>query len=194
MMKKLYKKLSLTAVILLVLTSVGLAQERVVSGTVTDENGGSMPGVNVLVKGTSSGTATDSDGNFKVSVSGGDQSTLVFTFVGYATAEIVVGARSVVNIQLTPDVQTLTELVVTGYSSQRKADITGAVAVVDAESLKAIKGANVGQQLAGRAPGVTVSTSGGPGAESNIRIRGISSLTGSSDPLFIIDGVQIQGD
>jgi TonB-dependent starch-binding outer membrane protein SusC len=194
MMKKLYKKLSLTAVILLVLTSVGLAQERVVSGMVTDENGSSMPGVNVLVKGTSTGTATDSDGNFKISVGGGDQSTLVFTFVGYATAEIIVGARSVVNIQLTPDVQTLTELVVTGYSSQRKADITGAVAVVDAESLKAVKGANIGQQLAGRAPGVTISTNGGPGAESNIRIRGISSLTGSSDPLFIIDGVQIQGD
>src|SRR6478752_8708130 len=120
MMKKLYKKLSLTAVILLVLTSVGLAQERVVSGTVTDENGSSMPGVNVLVKGTSTGTASDVDGNFKISIAS-DQSTLLFTFVGYATAEIIVGTRSTVNIQLTPDVQTLTELVVTGYSVEKKA-------------------------------------------------------------------------
>ncbi len=192
-MKKLYKKLSLTAVLLLVLASVGLAQDRVVSGTVTDENGSSMPGVNVLLKGTSTGTATDVDGNFKISIAN-DQSTLIFTFVGYATSEVIVGARSVVNLQLTPDVQTLTELVVTGYTSQRKADITGAVAVVDAEALKTFKTANVGQQLAGRAPGVTVSTNGSPGAESNIRVRGISSLLASSDPLFIIDGVQIQGD
>ena len=94
-----------------------------------------MPGVNVLIKGGSVGTTTDVDGNFKISVSGNDQATLMFTFVGYATAEIIVGSRTVVNIQLTPDVQTLTELVVTGYAVQEKKDITGSVGVVKSSDL-----------------------------------------------------------
>jgi len=192
MMRKLYRKVSLTAALLLMFTSALLAQERTVSGTVTDETGGAMPGVNVLVKGTSTGTASDSDGNFKISIEN-DNSVLLFTFVGYATAEVVVGSRSVVNVQLTPDVRLLTELVVTGYTSQRKADITGAVTVVDADQLKDAKAANVGQMLAGRAAGVTVSNSGEPGSGSNIRIRGVSSF-GSSDPLIIVDGIQLQGD
>lgn len=172
---------------------VANAQERNVSGLVTDENGSGMPGVNVLVKGTSTGTATDADGKFNITVPN-DQATIVFTFVGYTTSEVAVGARTSIDVQMTPDIETLTELVVTGYSEQRKRDITGAVSVVDAEELKTIKAASIGQQLAGRAPGVTVNTSGGPGDGSNIRIRGVNSITGSSDPLIIIDGVQIQGD
>src|SRR5690606_33989160 len=112
----------------------------------------------------------------------------------YSTSEIPVGSRSTIDVQLTPDAQTLSEIVVTGYSEQRKRDITGAVSVIDAEELKTIKAASIGQQLAGRAPGVTVNTSGGPGDGSNIRIRGVNSITGNSDPLIIIDGVQTQGD
>src|SRR6478736_6757922 len=169
-----------------------LAQEKVVTGTVTDETGAAMPGVNILLKGTAQGTASDTEGKFSISVPN-NEATLVFNFVGYASSEIIVGERTVLNQQLTPDVQTLTELVVTGYTSQRKADITGAVAVVDAEQLKSFKSANVSQMLNGRAPGVTVSTSGAPGDGSNILIRGVNSF-GSSDPLIIVDGVQIQGD
>jgi TonB-linked SusC/RagA family outer membrane protein len=192
MMKKLYRRLSLLAAMLLMFTSAVLAQERTVSGTVTDESGQGMPGVNVLLKGTATGAATDVDGNFKISIPS-DEAVLTFSFVGYATSEIIVGSRSVVNVQMTPDVRTLTELVVTGYTTQRKADITGAVSVVDADQLKTVKAANIGQMLAGRAAGVTVSNSGEPGSGTNIRVRGPSSF-GGGDPLYIIDGVQVQGD
>ena len=154
---------------------------------VTDENGSSMPGVNVLVKGTSTGTATDVDGNFKISVAS-DQATLLFTFVGYATAEIIVGSRSVVNIQLTPDVQTLTELVVTGYSVEKKADIIGAVAVVNSKELLQTPSSNLSAMLQGRASGVISSGGGAPGEAAKVRIRGFSSFNGS-DPLYVIDGV-----
>ncbi len=187
MMKKLYEKLSLTAVILLVLTSVGLAQERVVSGTVTDETGGSMPGVNVLVKGSTTGTASDSDGNFKISIPN-DDATLIFTFVGYASSEIIVGSKSVVNVQLTPDVQTLTELVVTGYAVQEKKDLTGSVSTVKSSDLVQVPSSNVTSQLQGRVAGVTVSGDGRPGEPAKVRIRGFAGF-GANEPLYIVDGV-----
>ena len=189
-MRKLYQRLSLTSSLWVMCVSLVLAQERTVSGNVTDEAGSTMPGVNVLIKGTSTGTATDADGKFSISIPG-DDAVLVFTFVGYASAEVAVGMRSVVDIQLTPDVQTLSELVVTGYQVQRKADISGAVAVVDATQLENLVASSFAQKLAGRAPGVTVSTSGSPGDATNVRIRGISSF-GNNDPLYIIDGVPIQ--
>src|SRR6188768_3963980 len=171
MMRKLYKRLSLTAATLLMFSSVLLAQERVVSGTVTDESGGGMPGVNVLLKGTATGTATDTDGNFKISVPN-DQATLVFTFVGYATSEMIVGSRTVLNIQLTPDVMTLSELVVTGYTTEKKADIIGSVAVVNSKELSATPVANLANQLQGRASGVIVSGGGEHGSSAKVRIRG----------------------
>jgi TonB-dependent starch-binding outer membrane protein SusC len=189
MMRKLYPKLSLTAVLLFMLTSVILAQERNVSGKVSDETGSGMPGVNVIVKGTTNGTTSDVDGNFTIAIPN-DQATLIFSFVGYATSEVIVGSRTSVEVQLTTDVQTLTELVVTGYQVQRKADISGAVAVVKAEELQSLVASSFAQKLQGRAPGVTVSTSGAPGDATNVRIRGISSF-GNNDPLYVIDGVQV---
>ena len=168
--------------------SVVLAQERVVSGTVTDEAGSTMPGVNVLIKGTYNGTSTDVDGKFSVTVPS-NEATLVFSFVGYANAEIIVGSRMVVNIQMTPDVTTLTELVVTGYTSQRKQDITGAVSVVKVDELQNVQASSISQKLEGRASGVTISTSGEPGEGTNIRIRGLSSINLQSNPLWVIDGV-----
>src|SRR5688500_17354870 len=112
-MKKIYMRLSMLAASLLMLTSVVLAQERVVSGKVTDETGAEMPGVNVLVKGLSVGTATDASGAFQINVPG-DDATLVFSFIGYASSEAAVGSRTTVDVVLAPDVRTLTELVVTG--------------------------------------------------------------------------------
>ncbi|MBT1704551.1 SusC/RagA family TonB-linked outer membrane protein [Chryseosolibacter indicus] len=191
-MKKLYRSLGLIAALVLAFTSAALAQ-RTVTGRVTDESGNAMPGVNVLIKGTSQGTATDVEGRFSLPVNN-DQATIVITFVGYTSQEIVVGSRTSIDVQLAPDVTTLSELVITGYSEQRKRDITGAVAVVDASELNTVRAPTFGQKLAGRAPGITVSTSGQPGEGSNIRIRGISSISGNNDPLVIIDGVQIQGD
>jgi len=189
-MRKLYLKLSLTSSLLVMCVSFVLAQELMVSGQVTDEAGVTMPGVNVLVKGTANGTATDVDGNYRISVPNGD-AVLVFTFVGYSTTEVSVGGRSTVNAQLNPDVQTLSELVVTGYQVQRKADISGAVAVVDTKDLQTLVASSFAQKLAGRVPGVTISTSGAPGDATNVRIRGISSF-GNNDPLYVIDGVPIQ--
>jgi TonB-dependent starch-binding outer membrane protein SusC len=187
-MKKLYRSLSFTLAALLMFGSAVLAQQRVVTGTVTDETGSPMPGVNVLVKGTSIGTATDTGGKYSISV--GDDGVLVFTFVGYTSQENAVGSKTSVDVALVPDVQSLSEIVVTGYQVQRKADISGAVAVVNAADLQNLVASSFAQKLAGRAPGVTVSTSGRPGDVTNVRIRGISSF-GNNDPLYVIDGVQL---
>jgi TonB-dependent starch-binding outer membrane protein SusC len=189
MMKKLYAKMSLTAVMLLMSASLVLAQERVVSGTISDEGGAPVPGVNVIVKGTTFGTASDADGKYSVRVPGSD-AVLVFSFIGYKTKEMPVGTLTTVDASLEPDVQTLTELVVTGYTTQRKKDITGAVAVVKVDELQVIQAPNIASKLEGRASGVTVSTSGEPGEGTNVVIRGISSFSRGSDPLWIIDGVR----
>ncbi len=194
-MKKIYMRLSMTAALLLMLASVVLAQERTVTGTVTDESGSGMPGVNVLVRGTSIGTATDANGGYSISVPGND-AVLIFSFIGYESKEESVGTRSTVDIAMSPDVQTLSELVVTGYSSQRKKDITGAVSVVDVDKLQNVQASSISQKLDGRAAGVTVSTSGEPGEGSNIRIRGLGSFGnqgGANDPLWVVDGVQLDG-
>jgi TonB-linked SusC/RagA family outer membrane protein len=146
-----------------------------------------MPGVNVLIKGTAQGTATDVDGKFSVSVPT-DESILVFSFVGYATTEVAIGTKTSVNVQMNLDVTTLNELVVTGYTMEKKADIIGSVSVIDAKDMLATPSANLTTQLQGRAAGVIVSSDGQPGAAARVRIRGFNSF-GNSDPLYIIDGV-----
>lgn len=171
-----------------------IMQSTTITGKVTSEDSpDGLPGVNVIVKGTSQGTVTDVSGNYTIDVQS-TETILVFSSIGFITEEVVVGDRSVINLKLTPDITELQEIVVTGYTSQRKKDITGAVTVIDAEALNSIKAPSFAQKLAGRATGVTVSTSGQPGEGTNIRIRGISSFNAGSDPLIIIDGVQIQGD
>src|SRR5688572_350127 len=156
-MKKLYfNSFKISMVLLLMTVATALyAQDRVVSGKVSDETGNGMPGVNVLVKGTSNGTATDGDGNYRISVSN-DAAILVFSFVGYASQEATVGTRSTVDVQLAPDVTTLTELVVTGYAVQEKKDVTGSVSVVKPAELNAMPQGNVSNQLQGRVAGLTV--------------------------------------
>jgi TonB-dependent starch-binding outer membrane protein SusC len=189
-MKKIYMRLSMTAALLLMLASVVLAQQRNVTGTVTDEGGAGMPGVNVLVKGTTNGTATDSDGKYTLSIPG-DDAVLVITFVGYSTSEVPVGSRSVVDVQLSPDVQTLNELVVTGYATQQKKDITGSVGTVKTSELTALPVGQVANQLQGRIAGVTVVGNGQPGSVARVRIRGFSSFS-ANDPLYVVDGVPTQ--
>lgn len=186
MMRDLYRKLRLTLCFLLTIASV-MAQERVITGTITDETGATMPGVNVLLKGTSSGTATDASGNFRLNIPN-DQATLVISFVGYATSEIQVGSRSVVNVQLAADVQTLTELVVTGYSVDKRRELTGSVSTVKAKEMTIAPSGNVEQMLQGRVAGVTVITNGQPGTTSQIRVRGFGAF-GGNGPLYIVDGV-----
>jgi TonB-dependent starch-binding outer membrane protein SusC len=194
-MRKFYRrsgvKISIMAVLTMLISSFAFAQERVVTGKVTDESGSPMPGVNIILKGTSIGTASDVNGSFDISVPN-DQAVLIFTFVGFASSEVTVGSRTSIDIQMTPDVTTFSEVVVTGYQVQRKRDISGAVSVVDTEDLQTLVASSFAQKLAGRAPGVTVSTSGSPGDVTNVRIRGISSF-GNNDPLYVIDGVPVQG-
>ncbi|MFP4089420.1 MAG: SusC/RagA family TonB-linked outer membrane protein [Cyclobacteriaceae bacterium] len=182
----------LLAMLISVLTSSMLyAQERSVSGKITDgETNEPLPGVNILVKGTTTGTVTDIDGNYRITVPQ-EATTLILTSIGYTREEVNIGTQNVINVTLLPDIQSLSEVIVTGYSSQRKADITGAIAVVEPEDINQITAASVLQKLDGRAAGVTVQTGGSPGGESTVRIRGISSF-GNNDPLYIIDGVPVE--
>ncbi|MDO1448706.1 SusC/RagA family TonB-linked outer membrane protein [Rhodocytophaga aerolata] len=166
------------------------AQNRTVTGTVTaSDDGSTLPGVNVLVKGTTSGTTTDGNGKFSISVPGND-ATLVFSFIGYTAEEVAVGARSVIDVGLVPDVQSLQEVVVTGYTTENRRDVTGAVATVKARDLVAVPSGNVEQQLQGRVPGVTVITNGQPGTTSVVRLRGFGAF-GGNEPLYVVDGVPV---
>lgn len=166
------------------------AQQRTITGKVTAEGEGPVPGVTVVVQGTTVGTLTDMSGAYSIKVQG-PSSVLLFSFVGYQTKEVTVGSQSTIDVVLVADVVAVSEIVVTGYSSQRKRDITGAVGVVEATALKAVPTGNVTNQLQGRTSGVTVVGSGEPGETSRIRIRGFSSFE-NNDPLYIVDGVPTQ--
>lgn len=166
------------------------AQQRTITGKVTAEGEGPVPGVTVVVQGTTVGTLTDMSGAYSIKVQG-PSSVLSFSFVGYQTKEVTVGSQSTIDVVLVADVVAVSEIVVTGYSSQRKRDITGAVGVVETTALKAVPTGNVTNQLQGRTSGVTVVGSGQPGQTSRLRIRGFSSFE-NNDPLYIVDGVPTQ--
>ncbi len=168
------------------------AQEREISGKVTESIDGTslpLPGVNVIVKGTSKGTVTDMDGNYTLQASPAD--ILVFSFLGYSTKEIQVGDNREVNVSLSSDVSQLNELVVVGYGKQKKINVTGAVSTVNEEVLENRPITNVSSALQGMLPGVTVlQRSGQPGKDGAfIRIRGLGSFN-NNDPMIIVDGVE----
>jgi len=161
-----------------------------VTGAVTDENGQPMPGVNVIEKGTTNGTSTDKDGRYKISVQD-ENATLVISFIGYAAQEVAIGGRSTIDVHMAPDLQALQEVVVVGYGTQRKSDLTGAVSSVKAEDIKKMPVATVDQALQGRASGVMVTAnSGSPGTPVQIRVRGVGTINNSS-PLFVVDGYPV---
>lgn len=164
-------------------------QEIKVTGQVFDDLGETVPGANVTLKGNSTvGTVTDLDGNFTLSVPQG--STLVVSFIGYALYEYVVKGTEKVVIKLAPDSQALDEVVVVGYGMQRKSSITGAIASVKSDKLKDVTTPSVANMLQGKVAGVVVTpTSGQPGAGVSIRVRGIGSIRGKQEPLWVIDGV-----
>jgi len=166
------------------------AQDRTVTGSVTSEEIGPLPGVNIVIQGTTQGAVTNVDGQYSLEVPGPD-AVLVFSFIGYTTIAIPVGDQTTINAVLLSDVTELDEIVVTGYTSVRKGDITGAVSIVDAEDMNQITSASVLQKLDGRAAGVAVTTNGQPGTRNTVRIRGISSFT-DNNPLYIVDGVPIE--
>lgn len=170
-----------------------LAQDRAITGTVlSTEDNSSIPGVTVVVKNTSNGTSTDSDGKF--SINAGANATLVFSAVGFATQEIAIGNRSVVDVKLGVDLKTLNEVVVVGYGTQKKSQLTGAISSVSAKEIMELPITNARQALQGRAAGVDVTQAGSkPGAGPQIRIRGRRSFNASNDPLFVVDGIPLAG-
>lgn len=165
------------------LTTIHEQQDVTVSGTVVDQNGEPIPGVTVSIPDTGIGTATDLDGRYSLSVP--ENATLVFSFIGYITQKIEVGGRSQIDVTLTEDVAALEEVVIVGYGTQKKVNLTGAITAVKVDELSNIAANNLSNTLAGRAPGVNITnTSGLAGASSSIRIRG-----GFGEPLFVIDGI-----
>jgi TonB-dependent SusC/RagA subfamily outer membrane receptor len=163
-----------------------------VKGKVKDATGGTVPGATVVLKGSSSvGTTTDAEGVFTLNVPDGS-TTLVVSSIGFLTQEIDITNKSMVDITLQSDVKALSEVVVTGYSSQSKRDITGAVSTVDATELTKVAAPNVAQQLQGRVAGVTVTSNNSPGGEATVRIRGFGTIN-NNDPLYVIDGVPTKG-
>jgi TonB-dependent starch-binding outer membrane protein SusC len=167
-----------------------MLQEIRVSGTVTDQNTGeTLPGVSVQIRGTSIGTVTDVNGGYTIEVTNPTQ-FLVFSFVGYAQQSIQVGDQRLINVRLVPSAVDLDEIVVIGYGTQRRGDITGSVSTVGREDFRSGSVRDAAHLIQGRAPGLTVGLiSGDPTAGANVSLRGVSSLLGDSQPLVIIDGV-----
>ncbi len=183
----------LHAGILLFAASVSLYGQRTVTGTVTDAaDGQGVPGANVVIKGTTAGAITDLEGNYTITVEGADD-ILVFSYIGYLTQEIAVGAQTAIDVALQEDIQALDEVVVIGYGTVKKEDLTGSVAVVSAEDLNKVPSSSLARAIQGRASGVLVTQSGSPGSGPTIRIRGIGSINSSPNPLYIIDGVRAGG-
>ena len=165
--------------------------QRTVSGKVTGADGLGIPSVAVVVKGTTQGTTTDLDGAYMLKVVD-DKTILIFQGVGFTTQEIAVGNRSALDVRLSEDTKTLGEVVVIGYGTQKKKDLTGAITSITSENFVKTPSVSPEQLITGKIAGVQITTSGGaPGSGSRIRIRGGSSLSASSDPLIVIDGVPL---
>lgn len=177
----------LFSLVFLCLAQVTLAQSNSITGVVKDSGGEPLPGVNVLIKGTTTGTVTDLDGRY--SLSAPTDATLVFSFVGFTTQEIPVNGRSQIDLVLADDTSNLDEFIVVGYGLQRKSDLTGSISSVKSEELNRLPVSDVTQALQGRVSGVQItSNSGAPGAGATVRIRGVGTLN-NSDPLFVVDGM-----
>lgn len=186
-------KASYILLILLVVTSIQVAAQQggqqIVTGTITDSSTGeTLPGVNILVKSTNTGSITDIDGAYRLQVSG-PESVLVFSFVGYVSQEIKVGNQSKVNVQLEPDLSDLNEFVVIGYGKMKKSSVTSAISKIENDKLDQLPAGRAETALVGRLAGVNISTNRStPGSAPIIRIRGAGSISASNDPLVVIDG------
>jgi TonB-linked SusC/RagA family outer membrane protein len=194
MKEKLPLKGRVRAIAVLILClAFGIANAQLkVTGKVTEAGTGeTIPGVSVIIKGTTRGLTTDANGAYSIEVPD-SKSVLVFKSIGYNSIEVTVESKSVIDVELASDARTLSDVVVTGYATQRKKDITGAVTVVKAEELTATPAASVTQMLQGRASGVVVGNDNSPGGGTMVRIRGFGTINNNS-PLYVIDGVPTQG-
>ncbi|MDN5199880.1 TonB-dependent receptor [Fulvivirgaceae bacterium BMA10] len=162
-----------------------------ISGKITDENGQLLPGVNVLIKGTNVGVVSDIQGSYRIDVPSG-YTTLVFSYIGYNTEEIDIGDQTVINVKMSPDIHALSEVVVIGYGTQERANVTSAISQVKSSTFKDIPVSSIEQGIASQLPGVNVvQASGAPGKDNQINIRGIGTITAGSQPLIVIDGLPI---
>ena len=189
MMKNIYRILLSIAASLLCVTAC--SQERIkVSGTVVDENGEPLIAAGVSQSGTDNGTVTDIDGKYVLTVPA--NAKLTFTYISYTTQEVLVAGRSVIDMQLLPDNTLLEEVVVIGYGTVKKSDLTGSVSSISDKSLKDFKASSVVEALGGQIAGVNITASDGtPGAGYDIKIRGVGTVNGDSSPLFIVDGFEV---
>ena len=193
-MKKKQLFLKLTCVVFVLVAAFnGSAQNKSITGNVTDLSGIPLPGVNVIVKGTKKGTSTDFDGNYTISVAAGQ--TLTFSYVGFKRKEVVVGSSSVYNLKMETDNAQLNEVIVVGYGSQKKSDITGAVGSVAKERLDMVSNTNVAQAIQGSIAGVTVNnnSASASGGDVTILIRGRNSISANNGPLIVLDGIPYSG-
>ena len=176
---------------LLMITLTSYGQQQAVTGKITSsEDGQGIPGVSVAVKGTNKGTTTDVMGNYKIAVP--ERAKLTFSAIGYIAQEVEVGAKSVINISLLADIQSLGEVVVIGYGTQKKSQLTGAISQVTAKQINEMPITNLGQAMQGRVAGVDVSQSGSkPGTVPKILIRGRRSFNAGNDPLYVVDGIPL---
>jgi len=176
--------------LLVLLVQLSFAQQKTITGTVSDESG-PLPGVNVIIKGTTNGTQTDFDGNYSLKASVGD--VLVFSYVGMTNVEKTIGTSNTIDAQLKSE-NLLNEVVIVGYGTTTKQSFTGTVKTIKNDDILNKSVSNVSQALAGEVSGVTViNTSGQPGTTSTIRIRGFGSVNGNRDPLYVVDGVPFSG-
>ena len=188
--KKLFRKQkSFLLILFLMLTCFGYSQRKKLSGTVSDVRGQPLPGVNVIEKNGSNGVVTDFDGNYTISVS--TNATLSFSFVGFKTKEVSVAGKTSLNVVLDEDVTSLNEVVVLGYGSVQKKELTSSITSISEKDFN--QGLNVTseQLIQGKTPGLNINTARAPGSGSRIQIRGITSISGDTEPLYIIDGVPI---
>ncbi len=187
------KKAALGILIILLLLPLSLySQDITISGTVTDPEGLSLPGVNILIEGTTRGVASDVDGHYSILAPG--DAVLVFNFLGFETLSIPVNNQSHIDVRLRQSYTSLDEIVVVGYGQMRRSDVTGSVVSVSNEAIERSVPTSIDQVLQGRAAGVFVQqNTGTPGGSSSIRIRGINSLNASNEPIFVIDGVIVDG-
>lgn len=181
------RRISLLFLSMVFSVGVVLAQEKTISGKVTADQEGPLPGVNVTIQGTTTGVMTDVEGNYNLKVPGSN-AVLVFSSVGYETQNITVGSQTTINVVLVSDVQALQEVVVTGYTVQRRRDLTGSIATVQPAELTSIPTGNVQNALQGRSSGVVVTGNGQPNSDAKVRIRGFASFE-ENDPLYIVDGI-----
>ncbi|RJE72495.1 SusC/RagA family TonB-linked outer membrane protein [Reichenbachiella sp. MSK19-1] len=196
-MKRLFTlmKCCLFLVMCMGMSNLVHAQSKIVGKVTDDGDGSEIPGVNVMVKGTTVGTVTDLDGNYSLELPA-DAEALVFSYIGYLKQDVLIGGRSSIDVGLVTDVEQLDEVVVVGYGVQKKKEVTGAVASIKSEELLKNATPDIGDAMQGQIAGVNVqAASGRPGAKSNVQIRGIGSVSaGALGPLYVVDGVPYQRD